>query len=46
MGQVSENERFVVKNGIKTVYICVTMIGSLIFKQKQSRFHDNRSINL
>jgi hypothetical protein len=26
MEQVSENERFVVKNGIKRVYICVTSI--------------------
>ena len=30
MEQVSENERFVVKNGIKRVYICVTMIGQVV----------------
>jgi hypothetical protein len=28
--QVNENERFVVKNGIKRVYICVTMIGQVV----------------
>jgi hypothetical protein len=41
-------ERFVVKNGIKRVYICKYdwSSGSLIFKQKQSRFHDDRSLNL
>jgi hypothetical protein len=48
MEQENENERFVVKNGIKRVYICKYdwSSGSLIFKQKQSRFHDDRSINL
>ena len=30
MAQVNENERFVVKNGIKRVYICVTMIGQVV----------------
>ena len=30
MEQVNKNERFVVKNGIKRVYICVTMIGQVV----------------
>jgi hypothetical protein len=30
MEQVNENERFVAKNGIKRVYICVTMIGQVV----------------
>ena len=30
MERVNENERFVVKNGIKSLYICVTMIGQVV----------------
>ena len=30
MDRVNENERFVVKNGIKLLYICVTMIGQVV----------------
>jgi len=30
MERVNENERFVVNNGIKLVYICVTMIGKVV----------------
>ena len=30
MERVNENERFVVKNGIKWLYICVTMIGHVV----------------
>ena len=30
MERVNENERFVVKNGIKWLYICVTMIGQVV----------------
>jgi hypothetical protein len=30
MERVNENERFVVKNGIKLLYICVTMIGQVV----------------
>ena len=30
MEWVNENERFVVKKGIKWLYICVTMIGQVV----------------
>ena len=30
MERVNENERFVVQNGIKWLYICVTMIGQVV----------------
>ena len=48
MERVNENERFVVKNGIKWLYMCDYdwSSGSFVFKQKQSHFHPNRSINL
>ena len=44
MERVNENERFIVKNGIKWLYDWLS--GSFMLKQKQAHFHPNRSINL
>ena len=49
MERVNENERFVVKKWNKmTLYMCDYdwSSGSFVFKQKQSHFHPNRTINL
>jgi hypothetical protein len=39
MKRVNENERFAVKNGIKLISICVTMIGQVVLSSLYRNSH-------